>query len=138
MIKLWYLKRPGATCGLAAASTVAYRLHASSHMSRLVMHLDCVALLLFEDFPAIVKCSDNKSDKSTNSPRFIAPCTLCGRGAVDDQRRFCDGVICESAWSGNAWCGSACVGLAGLGLSSELKISLRYSDDGVSVVGVEE
>ena len=93
IIKLWYLKRSGASCGLAAAKTVAYRLHASSHVSRLVMHLDCVAFLLFEDFPVIIKCSDNKSDKSTNSPRFIATCSLCGRGVV------AEALYCTPGWA---------------------------------------
>ena len=48
------------------------------------MHLDCVALLLFVDLLAIVKCSPSKSDKSTKSPRSMATCTLWGIGTVGD------------------------------------------------------
>ena len=66
----------------ALASTVAYRAHALSHVSRLVMCLILVAFLVLADFPALVRYSDNKSEESTNSPRSMT--WLCGKGTVMD------------------------------------------------------
>ena len=58
-------------------------LHASSHVSRFVMSLACADFLVLFEWPAIVKCSDNKVDKSTNSPRMMAVCVLHGIGMLE-------------------------------------------------------